>query len=112
MSPDPLSCRGVSRLLAALALVTVSTTGWAATVTGTFVESRARMALAGVAVGLGSSLSALASVVTAEGIGQFLQRNPGSYGLFFVIAACIYPVAMLLIQVLSPRLAPHVMIST
>jgi hypothetical protein len=41
-----------------------------------------------------------------------LQRNPGSYGLFFVIAACIYPVAMLLIQVLSPRLAPHVMIST
>jgi len=68
--------------------------------------------ITGVAVGLGSSLSALASVITAEGIGQFLQRNPGSYGLFFVIAACIYPVAMLLIQVLSPRLAPHVMIST
>ena len=68
------------------------------TLPGDLLPSR----ITGVAVGLGSSFSALASVVTAEGIGQFLQRNHGSYGLFFIIAACIYPIAMLLIQALSP----------
>jgi ACS family hexuronate transporter-like MFS transporter len=60
----------------------------------------------GMVVGLGSSLSALVSVVTAELIGRVLQSNPASYLVLFVTAACLYPAAMLVIQVLSPRLAP------
>jgi ACS family hexuronate transporter-like MFS transporter len=60
----------------------------------------------GTAVGLGSSLSALVSVGTAELIGRVLQSNPMSYFALFVTAACLYPAAMLVIQVLSPQLAP------
>jgi ACS family hexuronate transporter-like MFS transporter len=60
----------------------------------------------GMVVGLGSSLSALVSVVTAELIGRVLQSNPASYLVLFVTAACLYPAAMLVIQVLSPQLAP------
>ena len=62
--------------------------------------------ITGTVVGLGSSLSALASIVTAELIGRVLQNNPNAYLMFFVVAACLYPVAMLVIQALSPRLAP------
>jgi len=60
----------------------------------------------GMVVGAGSSLSALVSVVTAELIGRVLQSNPASYLVLFVTAACLYPAAMLVIQALSPRLAP------
>ena len=57
-------------------------------------------------VGLASCLSALASVLTAEVIGRVLEQNPTSYVVFFAAAACLYPVAMLVIQVLSPKLEP------
>ena len=60
----------------------------------------------GMVVGLGSSLSALVSVVTAELIGRVLQSDPTSYLVLFVTAACLYPAAMVVIQALSPRLAP------
>jgi ACS family hexuronate transporter-like MFS transporter len=62
--------------------------------------------ITGTVVGFGSSLSALASIVTAELIGRVLQNNPNAYSMFFVVAACLYPVAMLVIQALSPRLTP------
>jgi ACS family hexuronate transporter-like MFS transporter len=62
--------------------------------------------ITGMVVGLGSSLSALVSVVTAELIGRVLQSNPTSYVVLFVTAACLYPAAMLVIQALSPRLVP------
>lgn len=60
----------------------------------------------GTVVGLGSSLSALVSVGTAELIGRVLQSNPTSYLVLFVTAACLYPAAMFVIQVLSPGLVP------
>jgi ACS family hexuronate transporter-like MFS transporter len=60
----------------------------------------------GMVVGLGSCLSGLASVITAELIGRVLEHNPNSYTVLFVTAACLYPAAMLAIQALSPRLAP------
>src|SRR6516164_8386799 len=62
--------------------------------------------ITGTVVGLGSALSALVSVGTAELIGRVLQSNPASYLVLFVTAACLYPAAMLVIQVLSPQLAP------
>ncbi len=60
----------------------------------------------GMVVGLGSSLSALVSVVTAELIGRVLESNPKSYLVLFATAACLYPAAMIVIQLLSPRLIP------
>ena len=60
----------------------------------------------GMVVGLSSCLSALASVVTAEGIGRVLEKDPTSYTVFFAIAACLYPLALLVIQMLSPKLKP------
>jgi len=62
--------------------------------------------ITGTIVGLGSSLSALASIGAAELIVRVLQNNPNAYSIFFVVAACLYPVAMLVIQALSPRLIP------
>lgn len=60
----------------------------------------------GRVVGLASCLSALWSVVTAEIIGRILQGDPNSYVVLFAGAACFYPVAMVVIQALSPRLTP------
>ena len=60
----------------------------------------------GTVVGLGSCLSALVSIGTAELIGRVLQGNPNAYSMFFIAAACLYPIAMIVIQLLSPRLTP------
>lgn len=60
----------------------------------------------GMVVGLASCLSALASVGTAEMIGRVLENDPTAYVVLFAAAACLYPVAMLVIQILSPKLAP------
>ncbi len=60
----------------------------------------------GMVVGLASCLSALASVGTAELIGRVLENDPTAYVVLFAAAACLYPVAMLVIQILSPKLAP------
>jgi MFS transporter, ACS family, hexuronate transporter len=60
----------------------------------------------GMVVGLASCLSALASVGTAEIIGRVLENDPTAYVVLFAAAACLYPVAMLVIQILSPKLTP------
>ena len=60
----------------------------------------------GMVVGLASCLSALASVGTAELIGRVLENDPKAYVVLFGAAACLYPIAMLVIQIMSPKLAP------
>ena len=60
----------------------------------------------GMAVGVSSCLSALVSVGTAELIGRTLQQDPSSYVAIFRTAACLYPIAMVVLQVMSPKLAP------
>lgn len=60
----------------------------------------------GMVVGLASCLSALASVGTAELIGRVLENDPKAYVVLFGAAACLYPVAMLVIQIMSPKLTP------
>lgn len=66
----------------------------------------------GVVVGLGSCLSGLCSVVTAELTGRVLQRDPTAYVVLFATAACLYPCAMLVIQMLAPKLQPATLDST
>src|SRR5258708_4437541 len=56
-------------------------------------------------VGIGGMAGAVGGMLIAEIVGHVLQWT-GSYVVPFFIAASAYPVALLLIQLLSPALAP------
>ncbi len=56
-------------------------------------------------VGIGGMAGAIGGMLIAEIVGHVLQWT-GSYMIPFFIAASAYPVALLLIHLLSPRLAP------
>lgn len=58
----------------------------------------------GSVVGIGGAAGGLGGFVIANTVGHVLQRT-GSYEIPFLIAASAYIVALLLIQVLSPKLA-------
>jgi MFS transporter, ACS family, hexuronate transporter len=56
-------------------------------------------------VGIGGMVGAVGGMLIAEIVGHVLQWT-GSYMVPFLIAASAYPVALAIIQLLSPRLAP------
>jgi MFS transporter, ACS family, hexuronate transporter len=58
-------------------------------------------------VGLGGMLGAMCGMLIAEIVGHMLERT-GSYMIPFFLAASAYPIALLLIHTLSPRLDPAV----
>jgi MFS transporter, ACS family, hexuronate transporter len=59
----------------------------------------------GSVVGIGGMAGAVGGMLIAKVIGYTLQWT-GSYMLPFVIAAVAYPVALTIIQILTPRLEP------
>ncbi len=59
----------------------------------------------GSVVGLGGALGAVGGMAMAKYAGWVLQEI-GSYTPIFIVAACAYPTALLVIHLLSPRLTP------
>jgi ACS family hexuronate transporter-like MFS transporter len=71
------------------------------TLTSDLFPSRA----VGSVVGIGGMAGAIGGMLIAEIVGHVLQWT-GSYKIPFLIAASAYLVALLVIHLLSPRLAP------
>ena len=71
------------------------------TLTSDLFPSRA----VGSVVGIGGMAGAVGGMLIAEVVGHVLQWT-GSYMIPFLIAASAYPVALLMIQLLSPQLVP------
>jgi ACS family hexuronate transporter-like MFS transporter len=62
-------------------------------------------AAVGSVIGIGGTLGAIGGMVMAKSTGYVLQTT-GSYSLIFAVAGSVYLVAILVIHLLSPRLAP------
>ena len=62
--------------------------------------SRATASVAGI----GAAAASLVSIVTAEVTGRYLNLHPGYYTPIFVVAGLLYPLALVAVQVCSPRL--------
>jgi len=56
--------------------------------------------------GLGGFVAGLVSIGAAEGIGRVLDRDATLYLPIFVVAGLLYPVALGVFHLLSPRMAP------
>ena len=60
----------------------------------------------GSVVGIGGFAGAVGGIILSKTIGTVLQTTGGNYVPIFVIAACAYLSALLLIHLLAPKLAP------
>jgi ACS family hexuronate transporter-like MFS transporter len=78
--------------------------GWSANLFTLTSDMFPRQAVGSV-VGVGGMAGAVGGMVLAIIVGEVLQRT-GRYDALWVIAASAYLVALLLIHLLSPRLAP------
>jgi len=78
--------------------------GWSANLFTLVSDMFPRQAVGSV-VGVGGMAGAVGGMVLAVIVGEVLQRT-GRYDALWVIAASAYLVALLLIHLLSPRLAP------
>lgn len=58
----------------------------------------------GSVVGIGGTLGAIGGMMMAKFVGYVLQTT-GSYALIFLVAGSVYLIAILLVHLLSPRLA-------
>lgn len=61
---------------------------------------------AGSVTGIGGCVAGLVSILTAELTGQVLNRDPGLYLPMFLSAAALYPISLVVLHTLSPRLRP------
>jgi ACS family hexuronate transporter-like MFS transporter len=77
--------------------------GWSANIFTLASDCFPKRALASV-VGLGGFAGTVASVGLNYFVGWWLTRHPGNYMVFFVIAACAYSTALLIIHLLVPRI--------
>lgn len=60
----------------------------------------------GSVTGIGGLMAGAVSTITAELTGRMLDQNPSYYLPIFIVAGCLYPIGLAVIQGLSPRLAP------
>jgi len=77
--------------------------GWSANIFTFASDCFPKNALASV-VGLGGLAGTLASVFLNAFVGWWLMRNPGQYGLFFIISAVSYITALVIIHALVPNI--------
>jgi len=61
---------------------------------------------AGSVTGIGGCLAGFASIVTAELTGRVLNQDPGFYVPMFMSAAALYPISLVAMHLLSPKLSP------
>ena len=62
--------------------------------------SRATASVAGI----GAAAASIVSIVTAEFTGRYLNLHPGYYTPIFVVAGTLYPLALLVVHLCSPKL--------
>ena len=97
----------VDDLWTAVALVSLAAAahqGWSANLFTLVSDVFPRRAVGSV-VGLGGMAGSIGGMLIALAVGEILQKT-GSYALIFGVAASAYLVALLVIQLLSPRLDP------
>jgi len=90
--------------VAILGVATAGHQGWSANLLTTASDLYPSGAVASV-VGLGGFAGAISGALVSTGVGYLLQAT-GSYALLFLIAGCVYLVALAIIHLLVPRLAP------
>ena len=78
--------------------------GWSANIFTTASDMFPRSAVGSV-VGIGGMAGAIGGMLIARLVGEILERT-GSYVPIFIIAGSAYLVALLIIQLLAPRLEP------
>jgi ACS family hexuronate transporter-like MFS transporter len=61
---------------------------------------------AGTVTGIGGFVAGLVSMVTAELTGRVLNLNPGDYAPMFIAAASLYPISLVVLHVLVPKMKP------
>ncbi|MDE2449512.1 MAG: MFS transporter [Gammaproteobacteria bacterium] len=101
---------GIHRLWGSVAIIGLAAAahqGWSANLLTTASDSYPSTAVASV-VGLGGFAGAVSGALVSTGVGYLLQATE-SYALLFVIAGCVYLVALAIIHALVPRLAPAVL---
>jgi len=87
-----------------VALAAAAHQGWSANLFTLVSDTFPRRAVGSV-VGIGGMAGAAGGMLIALVVGELLQRT-GSYRLIFLIAGTAYLVALTLIHLLVPRLAP------
>jgi ACS family hexuronate transporter-like MFS transporter len=96
-----------SELWVAVGLVSLAAAahqGWSANLFTMVSDVFPRRAVGSV-VGLGGMAGSIGGMLIALADGEILQKT-GSYALIFVVSASSYLVALLVIQLLAPRLDP------
>jgi ACS family hexuronate transporter-like MFS transporter len=79
--------------------------GWSANIFTLASDMFPKRAVGSV-VGIGGAAGALGGCCISFIVGWVLERNPNNYLPIFIIAGSIYLIALLVIQVLVPKLEP------
>jgi MFS transporter, ACS family, hexuronate transporter len=82
--------------------------GWSANLYTIVPDTMPRATVSSV-VGIGGMGGAIVAMFFANLIGHVLQATHGNYLIPFIIASAAYPIALLVIQILLPRLEPQKM---
>lgn len=90
--------------VAIIGLAAAAHQGWSANLLTTTSDLYPSRAVASV-VGLGGFAGAVSGALVSTGVGYLLQATE-SYALLFVIAGCMYLLALAIIHALVPRLTP------
>lgn len=88
-----------------LSLATAAHQAWSANLYTLASDCFPRSAVASV-IGLGGFGGSMGALLVAKLIGWWLDRSHNSYGPLFGIAGCAYLVALLVIQLLVPKVQP------
>jgi ACS family hexuronate transporter-like MFS transporter len=90
--------------VALIGLATAGHQGWSANVFTLTSDMFPRYAVASV-VGIGGLAGAVGGVLVSKFVGFLLQAT-GSYVPVFIMAGCVYLVALAAVHLLAPRLEP------
>jgi ACS family hexuronate transporter-like MFS transporter len=79
--------------------------GWSANIYTLSSDMFPRKAVGSV-VGIGGAMGGLSGFFIANIVGFILNKNPGNYLPIFIIAGSMYIVALLIVQIIVPKLEP------
>jgi len=91
--------------VALIGLAAAAHQGWSANIF-TFASDMFPRRAVGSVVGIGGFAGAVGGIILSYSIGSILQATGGNYVPIFVIAACIYLGALLIIHLLAPKMTP------
>jgi ACS family hexuronate transporter-like MFS transporter len=79
--------------------------GWSANIFTLSSDMFPKRAVASI-VGIGGAAGGIGGFFIANIVGSILNKNPGNYLPIFIIAASMYVTALLIIQLIVPKLEP------